>query len=79
MHVLKHPLQYFETVEHVILLNFDNRIDGKPPIVWPWTSTVVTAHDEATCPISQVGGSCDDAGCSACWDRNVKTVKYLKH
>ena len=56
-----------------------NLINGKPPKGWPYTSTVVTDYDEATCPSSKEGGSCTDNDCAACWDRDVKTVKYLKH
>ena len=65
--------------ENLVLRLSGNLIDGKPPKGWPYTSTVVTDYDAATCPSSKEGGSCTDAECSACWDRDVKNVKYLKH
>lgn len=65
--------------ENLVLRLSGNLIDGKPPKGWPYTSTVVTDYDAATCPSSKEGGSCTDAGCSACWDLDVKNVKYLKH
>ena len=54
-----------------------NLIDGPAPTWWKTTSTVVNDPNEATCPSSKKGGNCGDHGCKACWDRGVKTVKYL--
>ncbi|MDB5309818.1 MAG: hypothetical protein JWO38_4020 [Gemmataceae bacterium] len=68
-----------EVPENLKIVLSGNLIDGKAPKGWPWTSTVVSNVDSATCPTSVEGGSCDEAECSACRDRNVKTVAYLKH
>lgn len=54
-------------------------VDGDPPRNWPTTSTVVSAEADATCPSSVEGGSCADNECTACWDRSVGNVAYLKH
>ncbi len=54
-------------------------VDGPPPTWWPTTSTVVSAADLDTCPSSTEGKSCADHECTACWDREVANVAYLKH
>jgi hypothetical protein len=78
-HGLLRTVKPADLPENLVIRLSGNLIDGKPPRGWPWTSVVVSDYDEATCPTSKEGGSCDDEGCAACWDREVKTVRYLKH
>ena len=52
-------------------------VDGKEPISWSHTSTVVTDKDKATCRAFENGGMCGD--CRQCWDGTVKNVSYFKH
>lgn len=65
--------------ENLVIRLSGNLIDGKPPKGWPWTSTVVRDVDNASCPSSIEGGSCDENECEACWDRTRKNVAYAKH
>jgi len=50
-------------------------VDQTAPASWPNSSEVVTAG--ATCPAAQQNNECRD--CRACWDSNIKTIKYGKH
>ena len=50
-------------------------VDQAAPASWPNSSEVVTAG--ATCPAAQQDNECRD--CRACWDPEVKTIKYGKH
>jgi len=52
-------------------------VDGKEPISWSHTSTVVTDEDKATCRAFENGGECGD--CRQCWDDTVKNVSYFNH
>ena len=52
-------------------------VDGKEPMSWSHTSTVVTDKDKATCRAFENGGMCGD--CRQCWDGTVKNVSYFKH
>ena len=78
-HALVRSLKPSEVPENLVIRLSGNLIDGKPPMGWPTTSTVVSDIDEASCPSSIEGGSCDENECDACWSRDVKTVKYLRH
>lgn len=42
-------------------------------------SRVVTDRDRVTCMATTDVGSCKEAGCSLCWNRDIMVVKYLKH
>ena len=50
-------------------------VNQAAPASWPNSSEVVTAG--ATCPAAQQDNECRD--CRACWDSNIKTIKYGKH
>jgi len=78
-HSLLKTVKPSELPENLLIRLSGNLIDGKPPKGWPWTSTVVSSAENATCPTSVEGGSCDEAGCSACWERDIRTVRYLRH
>jgi hypothetical protein len=51
-----------------------NKIDGKPPRGFPFTSAVVTGQDDASCVAQLQKNHCDGeiANCRACWtDQHV--------
>jgi len=52
-------------------------VDGKEPMSWSHTSTVVTDEDKATCRAFENDGKCGD--CRQCWDDTVKNVSYFNH
>lgn len=54
------------------------RVDGLVPKDWPWTSSVTKDESKATCLKHVNDGRCP-SWCRGCWDRNVDTVRYLKH
>ena len=51
-------------------------VNGKAPN-FKWTSTVTTDPAKATCRAFETEGEC--AGCTKCYDPNVKNVVYLEH
>ena len=50
-------------------------VNQRAPESWPHSSEVVEAG--ATCPAAKQDNECRD--CRACWDSNIKTIKYGKH
>jgi hypothetical protein len=64
-----------ECPENLVIRFSAPMIDQKAPASWPNSSEVVTAG--ATCPAAQQDNECRD--CRACWDSNIKTIKYGKH
>ena len=64
-----------ECPENLVIRFSAPMVDQKAPASWPNSSEVVTAG--ATCPAAQQDNECRD--CRACWDSNIKTIKYGKH
>ena len=64
-----------ECPENLVIRFSAPMIDQEAPASWPNSSEVVTAG--ATCPAAQQDNECRD--CRACWDSNIKTIKYGKH
>ena len=54
-------------------------VDGKPPVGFPFTSTVYKTGDAIghLCPAPTQGGRCDS--CRACWSQDVANVSYHQH
>ena len=64
-----------ECPENLVIRFSAPMVDQDAPASWPNSSEVVTAG--ATCPAAQQDNECRD--CRACWDSNIKTIKYGKH
>ena len=64
-----------ECPENLVIRFSAPMIDQETPASWPNNSEVVTAG--ATCPAASQDNECRD--CRACWDSNIKTIKYGKH
>ena len=64
-----------ECPENLVIRFSAPMIDQEAPASWPNSSEVVTAG--ATCPAASQDNECRD--CRACWDSNIKTIKYGKH
>ena len=64
-----------ECPENLVIRFSAPMIDQEAPASWPNSSEVVTAG--ATCPAAQQDNEC--RACRACWDSNIKTIKYGKH
>ena len=64
-----------ECPENLVIRFSAPMVDQEAPASWPNSSEVVTAG--ATCPAAQQDNECRD--CRACWDSNIKTIKYGKH
>mgnify|MGYP003142134635 CR=1 FL=1 len=64
-----------ECPENLVIRFSAPMVDQTAPASWPNSSEVVTAG--ATCPAAQQNNECRD--CRACWDSNIKTIKYGKH
>ena len=63
--------------KNLIIRMSSHMIDQKPVKFWPWTSTVTSKKEGATCPAPKQGGKCGD--CRSCWDRNTPNIEYGKH
>ena len=63
--------------KNLIIRMSSHMIDQKPVTFWPWTSTVTSKKEGASCPAPKQGGKCGD--CRSCWDRNTPNVEYGKH
>ncbi len=63
--------------KNLIIRMSSHMIDQKPVKFWPWTSTVTSKKEGASCPAPQQGGKC--GSCRSCWDRNTPNVEYGKH
>ena len=66
-----------EVPTNLIIRMSSHMIDQKPVTFWPWTSTVTSKKEGATCPAPKQGGKCGD--CRSCWNRNTPNVEYGKH
>ena len=66
-----------EVPTNLIIRMSSHMIDQGPVKFWPWTSTVTSKKEGATCPAPKQGGKCGD--CRSCWDRNTPNVEYGKH
>ena len=64
-----------ECPENLVIRFSAPMVDQEAPASWPNSSEVGTAG--ATCPAAQQDNECRD--CGACWDSNIKTIKYGKH
>ena len=64
-----------ECPENLVIRFSAPMVDQEAPASWPNSSEVVTAG--ATCPAASQDNECRD--CRACWDSNIKTIKYGKH
>ena len=64
-----------ECPENLVIRFSAPMVDQEAPASWPNSSEVVTAG--ATCPAAQQDNEFRD--CRACWDSNIKTIKYGKH
>ena len=64
-----------ECPENLVIRFSAPMVDQEAPASWPNSSEVVPAG--ATCPAAQQDNECRD--CRACWDSNIKTIKYGKH
>ena len=62
---------------NLIIRMSSHMIDQGPVKFWPWTSTVTSKKEGATCPAPKQGGKCGD--CRSCWNRNTPNVEYGKH
>jgi len=63
--------------KNLIIRMSSHMIDQKPVKFWPWTSTVTSKKEGATCPAPKQGGKC--GSCRSCWDRNTPNIEYGKH
>ena len=63
--------------KNLIIRMSSHMIDQKPVKFWPWTSTVTSKKEGASCPAPKQGGKC--GSCRSCWDRNTPNVEYGKH
>ena len=63
--------------KNLIIRMSSHMIDQKPVTFWPWTSTVTSKKEGASCPAPKQGGKCGD--CRSCWNRNTPNVEYGKH
>ena len=66
-----------EVPTNLIIRMSSHMIDQGPVKFWPWTSTVTSKKEGATCPAPQQGGKCGD--CRNCWNRSTPNVEYGKH
>lgn len=70
-------LQPDDVPDNLVLRLSSPMIDQRPVSWWPWTSTVVSDGDNASCPAKRQGNSCGE--CRACWDGLQLTVSYPEH
>jgi len=63
--------------KNLIIRMSSHMIDQKPVKFWPWTSTVTSKKEGASCPAPKQGGKC--GSCRSCWDRNTPNIEYGKH
>ena len=66
-----------EVPTNLIIRMSSHMIDQGPVKFWPWTSTVTSKKEGATCPAPKQGGKCGD--CRSCWNRSTPNVEYGKH
>ena len=66
-----------EVPKNLIIRMSSHMIDQKPVKFWPWTSTVTSKKEGATCPAPKQGGKCGD--CRSCWNRSTPNIEYGKH
>ena len=70
------PLPGSTIPKNLIIRLSSSRINGPVPNAWTHSSSVVTDGSE-TCPAPGQGGKCRD--CRACWNPDIKHIKYGKH
>ena len=70
------PLPGSTIPKNLVIRLSSSRINGPEPRAWTHSSSVVTDGSE-TCPAPKQGGKC--LSCRACWNPDVKHVKYGKH
>ena len=70
------PLQGSTIPKNLVIRLSSSRINGLEPKAWTHSSSVVTDGSE-TCPAPKQGGKC--GSCRACWNPDIKHVKYGKH
>ena len=65
-----------EVPRNLVIRFSSHMVDQGPVSFWPWTSTVTT-DGQHSCPSSKQGTKCLD--CRACWDRDIRNIRYGKH
>ena len=70
------PLPGSTIPKNLVIRLSSSRINGPIPNAWTHSSSVVT-DGSATCPAPKQGGKC--ASCRACWNPDIKHIKYGKH
>ena len=70
------PLPGSTIPKNLVIRLSSSRINGLEPKAWTHSSSVVTDGSE-TCPAPKQGGKC--LSCRACWNSDIKHVKYGKH
>jgi len=70
------PLPGSSVPKNLVIRLSSSKINGPEPNAWTHSSSVVT-DGSATCPAPKQGGKC--LSCRACWNPDVKHIKYGKH
>jgi len=70
------PLPGSSIPKNLVIRLSSSRINGPIPNAWTHSSSVVTDGSE-TCPAPGQGGKC--RSCRACWNPDIKHIKYGKH
>ena len=70
------PLPGSTIPKNLVIRLSSSRINGPIPNAWTHSSSVVTDGNE-TCPAPKQGGKC--RSCRACWNPDIKHIKYGKH
>ena len=70
------PLPGSKIPKNLVIRLSSSRINGPIPNAWTHSSSVVTDGTE-TCPAPGQGGKC--RSCRACWNPDIKHIKYGKH
>ena len=70
------PLPGSKIPKNLVIRLSSSRINGPIPNAWTHSSSVVTDGSE-TCPAPGQGGQC--RSCRACWNPDIKHIKYGKH
>ena len=70
------PLLGSTIPKNLVIRLSSSRINGPIPNAWTHSSSVVTDGTE-TCPAQGQGGKC--RSCRACWNPDIKHIKYGKH
>ena len=70
------PLPGSSVPKNLVIRLSSSKINGPEPKAWTHSSSVVTDGSE-TCPAPGQGGQC--RSCRACWNPDIKHIKYGKH